>query len=43
MKVNLTIQLDTEDPEDKEHLESLIARLDNILIPDIDEEEKEKI
>ncbi len=41
MKVNLTIQLDTEDSDDKEHLESLIARLSNILMPDIDEEESE--
>ncbi len=41
MKVNLTIQLDTEDSDDKEHLESLIARLGNILMPDIDEEESE--
>lgn len=39
MKVNLTIQLDTEDSDDKEHLESLIARLGNILMPDIEEED----
>jgi hypothetical protein len=41
MKINLTIELDTEDPADKEELEDILIKLTDALKSKTDEEEKE--